>query len=115
MEELNEDGYSIHLFFHGFDKRFYKSAIAFSIKSALQNAVMLAERIETAPTGLMLSETLNKIIKETINADALSGNALCLLTNKGDYKPVSVMVEEGKAYSKSMKKLKRRRDEKDEL
>lgn len=104
LEELNEGGYYIHQFFHGFDKRFYKSAIVFSIKSALQNALMLAERIETVPNELMLSEALNKIIKEAINADALSGNALCLLTNKGDSKPVSVMVEEGKAYSKLMKK-----------
>lgn len=104
LKELNEDGYSIHHSFHGFDKRFYKSAIAFSIKSALQNALMLAERIETAPNELMLSEALNKIIKEANNANALSGNALYLLTNKSDCKLVSVMVEEGKAYSKLMKK-----------
>lgn len=101
LEELNEDGYSIHLF-HGFDTRFYETAIAFSIKSALQNALMCAERIESAPTELMLSEALNKIIKEASNADALAGNALCLLTNKGDFKPVSVMVEEGKACNKAI-------------
>lgn len=104
LEELNEDGYSTNPFFHGFDKRFYKSAIAFSIKSALQKALMSVERIETAPTELMILEALNKIIKEVSNADALVSNAVCLLTKKGDFKPVSVMIEEGKAYNKAMKK-----------
>jgi len=104
LEELNEDGYSTHCFFHGFDTHFYKSAIAFSIKSALQKAFILVERIEKAPTDLMISETLNKIIKEVSNVEALVGNALGLLTNKGDFKPVSLMIEECKAYNKAMKK-----------
>ena len=102
-QQLNEPDYVVFHFFDPFNKWIYKCAIASEIKLELQKALAAVELIEKENLLETLKQ-LNDIRHFVSEADALAGNGVVLLGNAREYKPVSLLIEEGKAYNKAMKK-----------
>ena len=102
-QQLNEPDYVVDHFFDPFNKWVYKCAFVSGIKLELRKALAAVERIEKENL-LVTLEQLNDIRHFVSEADTLAGNGLVLLGNAREYKPVSLLIEEGKAYNKAMKK-----------
>lgn len=102
-QQLNEPDYVVDHFFDSFNKWVYKCAIVSAIKLELQKALAAVERIEKENLLVSLKQ-LNAIRHFVSEADALAGNGVVLLGKVREYKPVSLLIEEGKAYNKAMKK-----------
>ena len=102
-QQLNEPDYVVDHFFDPFNKWVYKCAFVSGIKLELQKALAAVERIEKENL-LVTLEQLNDIRHFVSEADELAGNGLVLLGNAREYKPVSLLIEEGKSYNKAMKK-----------
>lgn len=102
-QQLNEPDYVVVRFFNSFNKWVYKCAIASAIKLELQKALAAVELIEKENLLVTLKQ-LNAIRHFVSDADALAGNGVVLLGNAREYKPVSLLIEEGKAFNKAMKK-----------
>ena len=102
-QQLNEPDYVVFHFFDPFNKWIYKCAIASAIKLELQKALATVERIEKDNIFAALGQLVD--IREFVSdAEALASNGVVLLGKVRDYKPVSLLIEEGKAYNKEMKK-----------
>ena len=93
----------VHHFNDMYDKMVYKDAIVSAIKLELQKALAAVELIEKENLLVTLKQ-LNAIRHFVSDADALAGNGVVLLGNAREYKPVSLLIEEGKAFNKAMKK-----------
>lgn len=102
-QQLNETDYVVNHFFDPFNKWVYKCAIVSAIKLELQKALAAVERIEKENLLVTLTQ-LNAIRHFVSEADALAGNGVGLLGKVREYKPVSLLIEEGKAFNKAMKK-----------
>lgn len=102
-QQLNEPDYVVAHFFDPFNKWIYKCAIASVIKLELQKALAAVELIEKENLLVSLKQ-LNAIRHFVSDADALAGNGVVLLGNAREYKPVSLLIEEGKAFNKATKK-----------
>ena len=102
-QQLNEPDYMVHHFNDMYDKMVYKDAIVSAIKLELQKALAAVELIEKENL-LVTLEQLNDIRHFVSEADELAGNGLVLLGNAREYKPVSLLIEEGKAFNKATKK-----------
>lgn len=102
-QQLNETDYVVNHFFDPFNKWVYKCAIVSAIKLELQKALAAVERIEKEQLLETLTQ-LNAIRHFVSEADALAGNGVVLLGKVREYKPVSLLIEEGKAFNKAMKK-----------
>ena len=102
-QQLNEPDYMVHHFNDMYDKMVYKDAIVSAIKLELQKALAAVERIEKDNIFAALGQLVD--IREFVSdAEALASNGVVLLGKVRDYKPVSLLIEEGKAYNKEMKK-----------
>lgn len=102
-QQLNETDYVVNHFFDPFNKWVYKCAIVSAIKLELQKALAAVERFEKENLLVTLTQ-LNAIRHFVSEADALAGNGVGLLGKVREYKPVSLLIEEGKAFNKAMKK-----------
>ena len=93
----------VNHFFDPFNKWVYKCAIVSAIKLELQKSLAAVERIEKENLLVTLKQ-LNAIRHFVSEADALAANGVVLLGKVREYKPVSLLIEEGKAFNKAMKK-----------
>ena len=91
------------IFFGTFNKWVYKCAFVSGIKLELQKALAADERLEKDNIFAALGQLVD-IRQFVSDAEALSSNGVVLLGKVRDYKPVSLLIEEGKAYNKEMKK-----------
>ena len=102
-QQLNEPDYMVHHFDDVYNNWVYKDAIVGAIKLELQKALAAVERIEKDDILATLTQ-LNAIRHFVSDADALAGNGVVLLGKGREYKSVSLLIEEGKAFNKAMKK-----------
>ena len=102
-QQLNEPDYMVHHFYNMYNNWVYKDAIVSAIKLDLKKALAAVERIEKDDILATLKQ-LGDIRYFVSDVGVLAGNGLVLLGKAKEYKSVSLLIEEGKAFNKAMKK-----------